>query len=131
MRRRRDERAERRRQLHELHFSSGFLGVVVECRSDAVEMTGASSRMQADSSVTDTTAQMLIVNWASIPAEFLRAPSPPSCLCCSQPDLSWLSTSMRRRRRNSMSRRERDDPATSTAEICVGGDYKRADLLLD
>jgi ABC-type uncharacterized transport system substrate-binding protein len=33
------------------------------------------------SSVTDTTAQMLIVNLASIPAEFLRAPSPPSCLC--------------------------------------------------
>src|SRR5437016_3940864 len=60
-------------------------------------MTGASSRMQADSSVTDTTAQMLIVNLASIPAEFLRAPSPPSCLCCSRPDLSWLSTSMRRR----------------------------------
>jgi hypothetical protein len=32
---------------------------------------------------------------------------------------------------NSMSRRERDDPATSTTEIWIGGDYKRADLLVD
>jgi hypothetical protein len=34
-------------------------------------------------------------------------------------------------RGNSMSRGERDDPAASTAEIYIGGDYKGADLLLD
>jgi hypothetical protein len=34
-------------------------------------------------------------------------------------------------RGNSVSCRERDDPAASTAEICIGGDNKRADLLLD
>src|SRR5215472_2554852 len=34
-------------------------------------------------------------------------------------------------RGNSVSCRQRDDPAAATAEICIGGDEKSADLLLD
>jgi ABC-type uncharacterized transport system substrate-binding protein len=89
-------------------YFSGRRGGSSRWRHDMVlprSMNGASSRMQADSSVTDTTARMLIVNLASIPAEFLRVRNPPSCLSCNQPNLNWLSTSMRRRHLASKFRR--------------------------